>query len=67
MPFQPNPYSLPLLLSAAVAAGVAGIAWKRRASPGARPLALLMLGHSIWAGGSAAQWAAYTLDALSFW
>ena len=64
---QPNPYSLPLLLSAAVAAGVAGIAWQRRAAPGARPLTVLMLGLSIWAGGYAAQWAASTLDSLSFW
>jgi diguanylate cyclase (GGDEF)-like protein/PAS domain S-box-containing protein len=64
---QPNPYSLPLLLSAAIAAGVAAIAWRRRAAPGARPLALLMLGLGIWAGGYAGQWAASTLDTLVFW
>lgn len=61
MPFQPNPYSLPLLISALVAGVMSAIAWRRRAAPGAFSLTLNMLGASIWAAGEALRWATTTL------
>ncbi len=63
MMWQANPYSLPLLISALASLVVAGLAWQRRAAPGAAALAVLMLGAGVWAAGEAARWGLTSLAA----
>ncbi len=45
---QYTPYTIPLLLAAAMCAGVAYVMWRRRTGPGALPTVALMLGVIIW-------------------
>ncbi len=56
MPWQANPYSIPLILSAIVSTVVALIAWDRRPAPGAAALAVLNLAVAIWCGGYGVTW-----------
>jgi len=49
MRFQYTPYSGTLIVTAVISAVVAFIAWRRRATPGGTPLALLMLAVTEWA------------------
>jgi diguanylate cyclase (GGDEF)-like protein/PAS domain S-box-containing protein len=64
---QTHPFSLLLALSTIASAVVAIVAWQRRSSPGAIPLAILMAGLTIWAGTYAIMWATTTRDAQIFW
>jgi diguanylate cyclase (GGDEF)-like protein len=57
MPWQANPYSIPLLLSAIVSAVVALIAWDRRRAPGAAALAVVNLAVAVWCGAYGFYWA----------
>jgi len=46
--FQLYPFTL--LVAASLAKAVAMLVWQRRATPGATPLALIMLAVAVWAG-----------------
>ncbi len=50
-------YAVALFLSALVAALIAWLAWRRRDTPGAMPLAVLMLACAEWATAYALHWA----------
>jgi PAS domain S-box-containing protein len=47
--WQNTPFTLPLLLSGLLCGWVAYVAWRRRAVPGAAPLALLLAALAAWA------------------
>ncbi|MBN1994424.1 MAG: PAS domain-containing protein [Anaerolineae bacterium] len=57
MRWQDSPYTLNLLLSAAIAALFAWLAWRRRSAPGALPFALAMLSVAVWMAGYTICWA----------
>jgi PAS domain S-box-containing protein len=67
MTFQPNPYSLPLLISALLVAGLAALAWSRRRTPGALPNCCVLLGMSLWALADSLRWASPAFDQQLFW
>lgn len=67
MQIQLHPYSVALLLSAILAGGIAVIAWQRRNSTGAVPLAINMLSLAVWAFTYAMMWASRTMSAQIFW
>ena len=67
MPWLPNPYTPALLISAAMAAVIFSITWRRRQAPGATPLALLMLALTVWALTYALYWAATDLATRRWW
>ena len=67
MGLQYTPYAPPLLVAAALSAGLAIFAWRRRGTPGAGALALLMLGVSVWSLGYALEFAGSGLEAKVFW
>ncbi len=50
-----TPYMIPLGIAAAVSAGVAVAAWRRRPAPGALPFALLSLAVAHWCLGNALE------------
>lgn len=62
-----NPYSLALLASAALAAGVAAVGWRRRPAPGAWPLTLMMLGQVVWCFTYAVYWAVFPAASAVAW
>jgi N-terminal 7TM region of histidine kinase len=55
MHWQVTPYSYLLLVVAAMSAALVFFAWRRRGTPGAEALALLMTGVCIWAAGYALE------------
>ncbi|MBM3495811.1 MAG: PAS domain S-box protein, partial [Armatimonadetes bacterium] len=63
----PNAFSAILWLTAAVAAALASYAWRRRAVPGAAPLALSMAAMCVWLFGYGAELAVATLAEMQFW
>lgn len=67
MYWQDNPYSIPLIIVAAISVVLAYIAWRHRSAPGARPLAVLMLAVGGWACAYALSLAGSTLSAQLFW
>ena len=68
MTWQANPYSLPVLAAALIAAAVAGVVWRRRrTAAGATACTLLMLAMSFWCLGYALELAAVDLPAKTFW
>jgi PAS domain S-box-containing protein len=67
MGWQYTPYALPLLLAAALSVGLALFAWRRRETPGAGALAVLMVGVFAWSFGYALEFAAAGLAAKVFW
>jgi PAS domain S-box-containing protein len=67
MGWQYTPYALPLFVAAVVSGGLAFFAWRRRGTPGAGAVALMMLGVSVWSLGYALEFAAAGLGAKVFW
>ena len=67
MIWQSLPYSLPLLISAAVCLLVGGFAWRRRSRPGTTAFVLLTVGIAVWAGGYALEFLRPELDQKLFW
>ena len=51
MHWQYNPYAVPLVIMALMLAALVTYAWRRRATPGAGPLALLLLAVLVWSLG----------------
>jgi len=60
-------YAALFAVAAAIAFALTAVAWRHRATRGARPLALLMLGIVIWAGASAVMWSVPTRPEQVFW
>ncbi|MFZ5819764.1 MAG: histidine kinase N-terminal 7TM domain-containing protein [Chloroflexota bacterium] len=57
MSWQPSPYTVTLLVSAAICAVIALLAWNRRAAPGALPFGLAMTAVALWMIGYTIRWA----------
>jgi len=62
-----NPYSIVLILSAAVSLLAAIYVWLHRSAPGAVPLAVLLFGATFWSAGYAFEIASTTLAGKLFW
>ena len=67
MNWQYTPYLLPLVITAAISATIAFLAWRRRPAPGAMPLVYLMLAVCEWSLGYAVGMASADLPAKVFW
>jgi PAS domain S-box-containing protein len=67
MRWQPTPYSYLLLAAAAISAALVFYAWRRRGTPGAIPLALLMAGVCVWAAGYALELSGADLPTKVLW
>lgn len=67
MSWQLSPYFYLLILSGVLSAVLAAYAWLQKEAPGARTLAVLMAGVSVWAVGYALESGAPGLDAKVFW
>ena len=67
MQWQSCPYTLPMLLNAAVCAAVAVFFWRRRPAPGATALMWTMVGCAVWALTDALQTASADLWVQFFW
>jgi PAS domain S-box-containing protein len=65
--WQITPYSYVLLVAAAIAAALVIYAWRRRGTPGAQTLALLMAGLCIWTAGYALELSGADLPTKIFW
>jgi PAS domain S-box-containing protein len=63
---QINVYAAILIISAAFSAALAIPAWRRRPTPGAATLTVLMLALALWAGAYALEILSATLDAKLF-
>jgi PAS domain S-box-containing protein len=67
MHWQVTPYSYLLLVVAAMSAALVFFAWRRRGTPGAEALALLMTGVCMWAAGYALELSGADLPTKIFW
>jgi PAS domain S-box-containing protein len=67
MHWQYTPYVAPLILAAVVSAPLTVYAWRRRAAPGAAPLALFMLAVAVWSLGTALELAGADVATKVFW
>ena len=67
MRWQVTPYSYLLLMAAALSAALVSYAWRRRGTPGAETLALLMAGLCIWTAGYALELSGADLPTKIFW
>jgi PAS domain S-box-containing protein len=67
MDWQPNVYSLALLITAVVAGATAWAAWRRRTKRGARPLAILALGLVVWSLAQTLDAAVADVPSKIFW
>ncbi len=67
MSWQPNPFSLPLVLAAIVCAALLPYVWRRRSNSGALPLFVLLAAVGVWSLGSALEIAAVELEAKLWW
>jgi PAS domain S-box-containing protein len=67
MHWQFTPYTLPLLIAAAISATIAFCVWRRRRAPGATPLVLLMLAVAEWSLGYALELGSTGLLVKIFW
>ncbi|QIN84347.1 hypothetical protein GBA63_18150 [Rubrobacter tropicus] len=67
MGWQLSPYFYLLVASGVFSAALAGYVWTRRGAPGARTLAVLMAGVSVWALGYALESGAPDVGAKIFW
>ncbi|RRR65864.1 MAG: PAS domain S-box protein [Candidatus Viridilinea halotolerans] len=64
---QSPSYLIPLLLTALLAALLGAVLWRRRKSPGAQPLALLMASVVWWTLAYMASLSVTSIDAQLFW
>lgn len=60
-------YAIALIISAAISAVIAVIAWKRRAAPGASGLMFFNVADVVWAGTYAVRWMVVDPSAQFFW
>ena len=67
MRFQYTPYIWLLLVSAAIGAGFAVYAWRRRTVPGATPFAVVCLTALVWAVANGLEMAGMDLPTKLFW
>ena len=67
MQWQITPYSYLLLVAAALSGAIVFFAWRRRGTPGAETLALLMTGVCIWAAGYALELSGADLSTKIAW
>lgn len=67
MPWPHDPYSLPLLATAAISATVGVFVWQRRPANGAGTLAVLMAAVTTWSLAYAMEIASPTLAGKLFW
>ena len=67
MIWQYSPYAVFFLLASGLAIGTAAIAWRRRASPGNTPFALLMLAIAQWTFTRALEASAVDIPSQVFW
>lgn len=67
MQLQYTPYTAPVFLSAVVGLGVGAFAFHHRERPGAFPLAVFMIGASLWSFAEGMNLAAATLGPKVFW
>jgi len=65
--WQSTPYTLSLLIAAAVSAALAVYAWRHRLAPGAAPFAWLMSAIALWSLGYALELASTELPVKIFW
>lgn len=61
------PYLLPIILAAAIGAGLVYYAWSRRPTPGARPMVALALAIVVWSLFYALELGSDSLAAKVFW
>lgn len=66
MYWQYTPYTIPLLISAAISAATGLYIYRYRAAPGATPLALLFAAVSLWALEYALELAVVSASAKNF-
>ncbi len=62
-----NPYILAMLLTTAVALGIARLAWTKRSSRGSKAFTLLALALALWTFGYAIEFGTSSLAAKTFW
>jgi PAS domain S-box-containing protein len=62
-----TPYTIPLLVTAAISIALAFLTWRRRAAPGARAFALVMLAVTEWSLGYTMELGSTTLSSKLFW
>ncbi|MBT3346675.1 MAG: PAS domain-containing protein, partial [Gemmatimonadetes bacterium] len=67
MTWQPNPFSLPLFLATVVCVALLPYIWRRRASPGAPPLFMLLSAVGFWSLGNALEIATVDLAMKLLW
>ena len=67
MQWQFNPYALPLFVSASISLLLAVLAWRRRPTPGAATMAVLMLAMVFWSLTYALELLSANLTAKLFW
>ncbi|MFB6084789.1 MAG: histidine kinase N-terminal 7TM domain-containing protein [Halorientalis sp.] len=67
MQLQYTPYTVPVFLSSVVGLGVGAFALQHRDRPGAFPLAVFMVGASLWSFAEGMNLATATLGAKFFW
>jgi len=67
MRWQVTPYSYLLLLAAVISAALVVYTWRRRGTPGAESLALLMAGLCIWTAGYALELSGADLPTKILW
>ena len=67
MHWQYTPYVLPLVITAAISAGIALVVWRRRRVPGAVPFLLVMLAVVEWSLGNVLELGSTELAAKLFW
>jgi len=67
MHWQYNPYAVPLVIMALMLAALVTYAWRRRATPGAGPLALLLLAVLVWSLGYVLELSSTDLSSKVFW
>ena len=67
MQWQFNPYALPLFVSASLAVVLAVLAWRRRPTPGANTMAVLMIAMVLWCVTYALELLSANIAGKQFW
>jgi PAS domain S-box-containing protein len=62
-----NPFSITLIITAALSLFAAVYVWRHRQSPGATPLAVFLFSATLWSAAYAFEIASTTLEAKLFW
>ena len=67
MTWQFTPYTVPLLLTSAVLAGLAVLAWRRRPAPGAKAASVLLAAVAWWTFAYAMELTSKDLSSKLLW